>query len=411
MIPKKYIKANILPTVLVLGTVMLLGVLICIDLYDMKWRLSAGNYAELQRNAWIESALLLYQMDSTLWDKPDKDNSMILFEDSKQSTVNITRQSWGLYELVFAKTYDKKLQRICMMGYNVDTLSTPALYMCDNNQALTLTGNSNLKGLACLPEAGILYSQIESAFYKGQYLDNSYIRRSSSGMPACGTSAVVCKLLDKDISQLQVQALNKVTLKVPFTENTLFIKTNDIYDSSIKGNVVIYSDNCIDLYRNTYIEDVLLFAPKVKIHNGFRGALQIVSTDSVIIDNDVTLNYPSGVFMPEGGSESYIEIGAKSQLNGYVIFCQKAEPDEEKLSPHYFQNDSTHIRGLVWVDGISQIHGGISGSLYSSNLNYYTPQGFYRNTLYNTKIYGTDVMAYPLWLKSNNKKKIIKWVG
>lgn len=408
---KKYIKGNILPTVLVIGTVMLLGVLICIDLYDMKWRLAAGNYAELQRNAWIESALLLYQMDSTLWDKPDKNNCITLFEDSKLSTVNVTRQSWGLYELVSAQTYDKKLKKICMMGYDVDTSSTPALYVCDNNQALTLAGNSNLKGLVCLPESDILYSQIESVFYTGQYLDSSYIKHSSSGMPACNPSAAVRKLLNKNTSQLQVQALNKVTLKVPFTENTLFIKTDDIYDSFIKGNIIIYSDNCIDLYCNTYIEDVLLFAPKVKIHNGFRGALQIVSTDSVVIDNDVTLNYPSGIFIPEGEAESYVEIGARSQLNGYVIFCQKTEADEEKLSPHYYQNDSTHIRGLVWVDGISQIHGGVSGSLYSSNLNYYTSQGFYRNTLYNTRVYGTDVMAYPLWLKSDNKKKIIKWVG
>lgn len=409
MIRGKYIKGNILPTVLVIGTVMLLGVLISIDLYDMKWRLSAGNYAELQRNAWIESGLLLYRMDSTFWEQPKEEKNVIIFEDSKQSTINMSQKNWGLYELIAARTYDKKLKRICMMGYNVDTSSIPALYVCDNNQALTLAGNSNLRGLACLPEAGILYSQIESAFYGGEYLDNTCIRRSSPDMPACDVTAA--NGLPGVGASGHEQELNKVSLKVPFAENTLFIKTNGIYGSSLKGNIVIYSDVCIDLYRDTYMEDVLLFAPKVKIHNGFRGALQIISTDSVIIDSGVTLDYPSGIFIREGGPDSYIEINSKSQLNGYVIFSQKEMLDEEKLSPHYLQKDSTYVRGLVWIDGISQIHGGISGSLYCNNLNYYTPQGFYRNTLYNTRIYGTDALAYPLWLKTDNRKKIIKWVG
>ena len=94
MIFRRYIRGNILPTVLVIGTVMLLGVLISIDLYEMKWRLSAGNFAELQRNAWIESVVLLYQRDSTLWDQSNKDNKIRLFEDSEQSTVSIARKYW-----------------------------------------------------------------------------------------------------------------------------------------------------------------------------------------------------------------------------------------------------------------------------------------------------------------------------
>lgn len=409
MISGKYIKGNILPTVLVIGTVMLLGVLISIDLYDMKWRLSAGNYAELQRNAWIESGVLLYQTDSTFWEHPDEDNNIRLFEDSEQSTVCVNRKGWGLYELLSVKTYDKKLQRICIMGYNVDTSITAALYLCDNNQALTLAGNSNLKGLVYLPEAEVLYSQIGTTYYSGQNIESSCVRQSFAELPDCNTDAVK-KLLNKDVN-LSPQSLNRTSLRVSFAENTLFIKTNDVYDSSIKGNVVIHSDDCIDLYPNTYLEDVLLYAPKVKIHEGFKGSLQIISSDSVIIGDNVTLNYPSGIFIPEGKPESYIEVGTKSQLNGYVVFCQKERTDEERLGPHYLQNDSTRIRGLVWVDGISQIHGGISGSLYCNNLNYYTAEGFYQNTLYNTNIYGTDAMAYPLWLKSDNKKKIIKWVG
>lgn len=409
MIPAKNIKGNILPTVLIIGTVMLLGVLICIDLYDMKWRISAGNYAELQRNAWIESGMLLYQIDSTLWDKADNELNIKLFEDNEQSTINIARKTWGLYELVSFKTFDNKKRKICLVGYDVDTTSTAALYLCDNKQVLTLAGNCNLIGMAYLPESRVMYSQIGSGFYSGKSLNSSLIQRSSADLPACNMS-IISELMTNKIYQ-QEQLLNRVSLIVPFTENTLFLNANSIYDSTIKGNVVIISNNCIELYNDTFVEDVLLFAPKVKIHDGFRGSIQIISSDSVIIGTDVVLNYPSGIFIPEGKSESYIEIGTRSQLNGYVILCQKGESDEEKLSPHYFQNDSTHVRGLVWVNGISQIHGGITGSLYSCNLNYYTPEGFYQSMLFNAKIYGTNMMAYPLWLKSDKRKKIIKWIG
>lgn len=409
MIFAKYLKGNVLPAVLVIGTVMLLGVLICIDLYDMKWRLTAGNYAELQRSAWVESGVLLYRTDSTLWDKSSEGYSIKLFEDSEQSSLKLTRRNWGLYEIVSVETYDKKLQRQCIMGYNVDTTSVAALYMCDNNQALTLTGNSNLKGLAYLPASGVLYDQIASSFYSGRNLDHACMRRSSTDLPICDTP-MLSELLELKNSR-QVKTLNETSLKVSFKEDTHYIKTDEIYGGSIKGNVIVYSDDCIDLYSTTYVEDALLFAPKIKIHDGFRGSLQIISSDSVIIGSDVVLNYPSGIFFPEGKSESYIEIGIKSQLNGYVVFCQKEKSDEEKFSPHYFQNDSTRVRGLVWIDGVSQIHGSISGSLYCTNLNYYTPEGFYQNVLHNAKIYGTNAMAYPLWLKSDNKKKMIKWVG
>ena len=133
-----YIKGSILPTVLVMGTVMFMGVLICIDLYDMKWRLSAGNNANLQRNAWVESALLMYQLDSTFMQRLDKNNSILFFDDQPQSAVTIHKSNWGLYELVTAETRDKKLKKICFMGYKADKDMTPALYVSDNGQALPL---------------------------------------------------------------------------------------------------------------------------------------------------------------------------------------------------------------------------------------------------------------------------------
>lgn len=406
---RMYIKGSILPTVLVMGTVMFMGVLICIDLYDMKWRLSAGNYADLQRNAWVESALLLYQLDSTFMHKPDKNNSIILFDDKPQSTVTIHRSNWGLYELVTAETHDKKLKKICLIGYKADTNITPALYVSDNGQAFTLAGNSNLKGLACLPENGLLYSQVGSDFYSGEYVENTFVKQSPDDLPEhieYGQSMQHLKGVNSQIS-----SLTKVSLKNSFTENTLYLQSNSISGSSIRGNFVIYSDQKIELYNDTYIEDAILVAPKVIIHDGFRGNLQVISSDTVLLGEEVILNYPSGIFIPQAGEDSYIGIGTKSQVNGYVIFCQQEENRAEKLTPHYYQNDSTRIRGLVWVEGISQIHGGVTGSLYGRDMNYYTPEGYYRNILYNAKVYGSDAMAYPFWLKSNYGKKIVKWVG
>lgn len=406
---RMYIKGSILPTVLVIGTVMFMGVLICIDLYDMKWRLSAGNYADLQRNAWVESALLLYQLDSTFIERLDKNKSIILFNDKPQSAVTIHRSNWGLYELVTAETHDKKLKKICLMGYKADTNITPALYVSDNGQAFTLTGNSNLKGLAYLPENGLLYSQVGSDFYSGEYVENTFIKQSTGDLPehiGHGQSMQNLKGINPQIS-----SLNRVSLKNSFAENTLYLQSNTISGSSIRGNIVFYSDQKIELYNDTYIEDAILVAPKVIIHDGFRGNLQVVASDTVLLGEEVVLNYPSGIFIPEAGPDSYIEIAPTSQVNGYVIFCRQEENKEEKLSPHYYQNDSTRVRGLVWIEGVSQIHGGITGSLYGRVINYYTPEGYYRNILYNAKVYSSDAMAYPFWLKSNHGKKIVKWVG
>lgn len=403
------LSGSVLPTVLVVCTLMLLAVLALLGLSDVEALFNYGNRARRQKEIWLESAVLLYERDSTLLYRLNEANAFLLYEDDPSSIVTLSRSMWGLYELVSVTTDKGKVRKTCLLGLASESPRQAALYVPDTQRAFTLAGKSNMKGTLYLSENGLLYGQVQSDFYSGDQLPESQVRKSTRLFP---------ELYDFMVDSLNALFYGSISAVEPekiiesncFFDPVILIRTDYLRGMTLRGNTIVHSPGKIEIDSTSRLNDILVVASEVVVREGFSGALQIIASDSIRIEKNVRLRYPSGLIIPAGNTDSYIEVEEESEVNGYVILRTIEEISSEKRTPHYLQHETSRVRGLLWIDGIAQVQGTVTGSLYANQANYYTQQGYYMNLLYNTSVYRSEAMAFPLWMKSNYQRKTIKWL-
>ena len=408
MIKPKTLRASVLPTVLVVGTLMLLAVFALLGLLDIETTLYHGNRARKQKEAWLESAFLLWERDSTLLNRLDQEGVFLLFEDDKQSRVTLSTEYWGLYERVQTSTDDGKIQKVRLMGAATESRHGAVLYVLNNRRAFTLTGKTDIRGTVYVPDNGVLYGQVNSDFFQGRPLDESVIRQSTEQFPE--TNSDLLRSLSEVRMMQQVEPYSYVPTRRSFLEPTLYVECSDFTGADLQGNIVVYSQSPVRIDSTARLEDVLLVAPAVTIGEGFSGLLQVLAGDSVVVKPRVTLKYPSGIILPAAGRDAFIRIEENAEVNGYAVVKLAGELPRNSRHKHYHQDEKGWVRGLVWTDGIAEVHGTVTGSFYVNQSNYYTPQGFYNNLLYNTLLYENRAMGYPLWMGGHYRRKTVKWL-
>lgn len=174
------------------------------------------------------------------------------------------------------------------------------------------------------------------------------------------------------------------------------------------GHIVLHADETV-ISPSATLQDVILLARKVTIKSGFKGSLQILATDSVIIEDHVRLEYPSGICLKGDSTKTYLSIGEASVLKGYAIVFGRVDTNFSfTIKENYHQNPTATLFGLLYIDGVSILNGNVSGAVYLKRCYYIPENGLYSNTLYNTQIYRNNQIAYPLLFKAPYRRKEIK---
>jgi hypothetical protein len=218
-----------------------------------------------------------------------------------------------------------------------------------------------------MPSIGVIYGQMAADFFNGEEIPPAMMSTSEDKLPSPSAEALAA------IEELKALAT---------------------------GEEVV-----IDSLQT--LTDTVIVARKVRIGSGFAGSLQVFAPDSIVVEERVTLEYPSGLY-----SETHVSVGDGSEVNGYVIVAppdSSGEPDIMQAA--YKQSRLARVRGLVYIDGIAQIQGIVSGVAMLSKAVYYSPRGYYENMLYDFTILENREMAWPLWLAgAGPQRKEIKWV-
>ena len=110
------------------------------------------------------------------------------------------------------------------------------------------------------------------------------------------------------------------------------------------------------------------------------------------------LEYPSGIY-----AGMYAEIGDRTSVNGYAIVRDTVV--RKKVSANYRQSRTARLRGLLWVDGVAQVQGVVSGCAVLQQAVYFSPQGYYKDMLYDVTLLENPVTAQPLWLPAVRRKE------
>ena len=323
----------------------------------------------------------------------------------------------GLLPLLLTQSFVKNdtVSSVHFIGQKVANANT-AFYMANFTQPLSVSGEVTIKGDVFLPTERI----------KETYINNKPNKIAISGK--------------KTISEIQLPALSdkcKLVYEIRNSYKTTFNdiekKNDSIYVNSffnetiefqisgstlenkiIKGNFIISSNDSIYIRKNNILEDVVIIAPKVAIEEGFQGTIQVFAKESITIEKEVTLNYPSVValYNNKEDKEAFIAIDEEVKIAGLVMLFGNdlVHVDKNKLEI----KEKGTIVGNIYCTGILTLQSEVFGSVYTSKIEHRTPSSSYSNTIADVTIDVTKkpkvFIDMPIFENKNNRYACIKKV-
>ncbi len=358
-------RAAALPSVLIVSTVMILMLLVLISAIDNLNAVSYNSVSRTQSRYNIESVVEILCHNTTFC----QDSVIYPFPDDDDNVVSVKAEDYGLYKLLTLNS--GVISKSVLIGSESGYKDSLTLWVNDNNRPLSLTAFTNIIGkLYCSP-LGIAYNQVNSQYFSGERVGVENIIESGTELPAIKTSVT------------------------------------DMVDSLF----LLHENSIVDIELPLDISDTILVARSVKIPENFVGEVQIFATDSVIIESNVHLNYPSGIYVKSDTTQCYVKIGEGSEVNGHIVVVAP-EADRSNLRANYVQHQKAKMRGLLYIDGTAEVHGIISGKCFIRDLAIYTRQGIYTSILYNATLLDGGDIAYPLLLEEcGDRKEVVKWIN
>lgn len=345
------------------------------------------------------------------------------------NVATLTKKSWGLYTLGISTTNIKArtVTRVAIIG-NSKPDSLLALYLVNHDRELSVCGNTVIKGNAMLPAGGIKRAYIEGQNYTGSSLVYGNTSNSNKQLPI-----VDSRVIEPNVTYFgQLPRADSVVLFKGNVFNDSLIgdfknKTIDLVpteplrlgsSATISGNAVIVSAFPITIDANAHIQDALLYAPSITIEDGFEGSLQAFATDSILVGQNANLRYPSSLALLKNPADTSlvskksnrISIAVGAKVSGVVFIS--VDYNQGKMPVLDLAKDA-QASGIVYVNGMVQIIGKVSGSLYCDKFYLKTPSSVYENCLLNTEINSTDLPKYYCLsglIPTGNNMNVIKWL-
>ncbi|MEA4918886.1 hypothetical protein [Proteiniphilum sp.] len=401
--------AATLPVVMVISVLMLLVVLFVYSLWDMNLLYYSSYHYKRQQQENLNSAIILYSNDSTFLREHNEEKTFRLFETDSSSTVRFLSKQWGLYEALHVSSHNGNFSSTQLLGKKQECDHKAALWLCDRNRALSLSGGTEIRGKIYIPLNGINYTQIDGDYYRGEEIPYTRLGIADAQLPPIDSTSLVIPESLKEYREQSDELPTTTQTYYSFLEPTRFFSTIENPDEIVlRGNAVLFADE-LKISASSKINEAIIIARKVTIEEGFTGSMQIFCSDSVMIQENVILQYPSGIYLKAEIDYPFVSLSDNSEMNGYVIILGRIR-DEELLFPSYRQSDKSLLRGLLYVDGTTNIRGEISGAVYLKDCFFSSNMNVYAGTLYNTRISRNDNIAYPVFLSGKYTRKEIKTI-
>lgn len=389
------LEAKVLPTAIVISTLMLLMVGVLMSLWEFDFMFFTRISRLRENRANIESAYTLYKNHPEILYSADSDTTWKLYE-QESSIVTMKRSLWGLYDWVSVSNGSVHQSRL--LGSESDTSYT--FYYADNRSPLTIAGETHLRGKAALPAHGLIYGTLGSVFFSGEELLPERMLQSDGALPSPSPAPSSLANIRNLFGLEGGERLPADSIFISFNDPSalMFRVEQDLPPhTSLSGRIILVADH-VRIDSSCRLNNIILVGQSIRIGKNFRGRAQFFATDSILLDQGVTLEEPSGVY-----AEKYLEIGADSRINGYAIISPQERIAFSRLN--YKQSRSSKIRGMLYCDGVSQIQGIVSGSAYIRQAAYFSKEGYYRDIIYDASILENFYTPFPIWLSEQARRK------
>ncbi|MBL8027972.1 MAG: hypothetical protein JNL74_16245 [Fibrobacteres bacterium] len=191
-----------------------------------------------------------------------------------------------------------------------------------------------------------------------------------------------------------------------------------INNSAFIRNITIVSGNRIEIGGSAKLEKVVAYSRRntiLKNNAVFSG--QLLSEDSIIINDSVSVNYPAFVYslpsMHDGKFTGGIYIRTSSVNSGTFVVAIQDSIDQKAipLSQSFFTiSEKSAVKGIVYSMLPLEIKGNIIGHVSSKGFMFRTPGMQYKNWLLNVSIDRKSLdnnMLLPVLFSSYPKLKVL----
>jgi hypothetical protein len=276
---------------------------------------------------------------------------------SSETHIRSIKFQHGLHDIL--KITGRKGNRkdsVCFsIGWAPDTSFT-TFYMANHFRPLVLVGNSEIEGKVKVPMGYVQKGNIKGVFHYANIPDQNETDTSQNTLPFWHEYV---DRIERYYTKLDSGLLTSE--KFPEQDAPIvnsFGNPTDYYSSNdelhirhlLSGNIVIYSSDTIFLQKDAELSGPVLSAPNVVIEQGFRGAVQIIASNSITIEQNVRLDYPSELVL-HNSDTGKILIDSNFSISGNIICYDTSSTldffDKKKIS---IMKNAT-VKGILKIDG------------------------------------------------------------
>ena len=292
----------------------------------------------------------------------------------------------GLLPLLLTQTYvsNDTVSSAHFIGQK-DNRNT-ALYLSNFSKPLNVSGKVIVKGNAFLPSERLKEIYIDNKPNEVNFEGSKEI--SNINLPEISTN--IKNVYNNSITSTSFSHVEKRNDSIyinSFFNETIKIKLQAINLENIvmKGNFILSSNDSIFIRKNNVLEDVVIIAPKVGVEEGFKGNIQVFARESITVEQDVILSYPSVLCVySDREQKTFLNIDENVQVYGLVMLFGNKLMQMDKNSMNIKEKGT--IIGSVYCSGTLGLRSNVFGGVYASKIQHKTNSSTYANCIADIEI-------------------------
>jgi hypothetical protein len=349
--------------------------------------MSLFNDVQNQEHALTNFNSIIELMESGKFTSQKNKISIDLFGEKKDS-IFIEFQEWGIYDIakIESKYINKEVTKIVLLGDRCFS-KRPSIYYVNKGHDLFITGKSLISGDCWVPNG-----LIKTTFIKGiSFIGNKPIEGSSNfsaeSLPDPSTRITKFVPFQTNISTDSIvfyENSTEQTIRNSFRNRCLILfskKAIKLDKRILKGNIKVVSEKEISVDQSSILNDLILEAPNIKIGSNFFGNIQCYATDSIILLNNVVLEFPSSLIV-NGTQRSNIKLNSDCQVRGSIVLIS----NEDKNNCILNLDSNTLIVGDIYCQGKIELRSKVIGSILTNGLVYRIGSSIFENVIVNSTI-------------------------
>lgn len=387
---ERKIKSHALVLTITIATVVFIFIssFLLIEVYDKKFTSDFLKLDQEIHNLNSGQVLLLQE--------PDYFKEIRTIDLGENNLIEISVFDWGIYQLGKIKNIsNERSTRVFFIGYSKKDYHSIELQ--NTGSTLKFGGNTHVNGPIMCPYKYYEIANIYSTPFTGNFGKDTKALETEINYKLPFYPINID--LTKSFTQIE---LNKDSIFNSFNDSTLIL--SKIESNNVQGFILINSSSPITIRADQILKNVIIKAPVIHIESNFTGSAQFLANDSIVIADNVHLNFPSALIIDNQSLDGIkmIKIGNSCTING-VVQIKDIDMNSDKV---FFSSGKNCIfNGELFIHGIAKIENiNVNGRICANRFITSHIQKTHYNTFIDSKIDGSIQNKHALFCKGDVAK-------